>query len=187
MINKVYYLKSDLENYSSFIQNYPDGEESIIGRAMDQRWSKFTDDYTAISLELNSNDFGRKNYKFDFSSCLSPFMVFSEDALVSLSDILSSRGQVLPVKTESKRKKFVGYYPTNSLSGCFDRKNSVYREYPNGLMIEKPVLIKNNITDEYLFTIDEDISRIFVTDKFKQRVEDAGLMAFDFSVEIELS
>lgn len=68
MINKVYYLKSDLENYSSFIQNYPDGEESIIGRAMDQRWSKFTDDYTAISLELNSNDFGRKNYKFDFSS-----------------------------------------------------------------------------------------------------------------------
>ncbi|HEJ9396440.1 TPA: hypothetical protein SMM67_003692, partial [Proteus mirabilis] len=99
MINKVYYLKSDLENYSSFIQNYPDGEESIIGRAMDQRWSKFTDDYTAISLELNSNDFGRKNYKFDFSSFLSPFMVFSEDALVSLSDILSSRGQVLPVKT----------------------------------------------------------------------------------------
>ncbi len=52
MINKIYYLKSDLENYSSFIQNYPDGEESIIGRAMDQRWSKFTDDYTAISLEL---------------------------------------------------------------------------------------------------------------------------------------
>nr|NBL93634.1 hypothetical protein [Proteus sp. G2675] len=88
---------------------------------------------------------------------------------------------------ESKRKKFVGYYPTNSLSGCFDRTNSIYREYPNGLMIEKPVLIKNNITDEYLFTIDEDISRIFVTDKFKQRVEDAGLMAFDFSVEIELS
>lgn len=65
-------------------------------------------------------------------------------------------------------------------------KNSVYREYPNGLMIEKPVLIKNNITDEYLFTIDEYISRIFVTDKFKQRVEDAGLTAFDFSVEIEL-
>ncbi|EMQ2847076.1 hypothetical protein WFU86_001889 [Proteus mirabilis] len=187
MINKIYYLKSDLENYSFFIQNYPDGEESIIGRAMDQRWSKFTDDYTAISLELNSNDFGRKNYKFDFSGFLSPFMVFSEDALVSLSDILSSRGQVLPVKTESKRKKFVGYYPTNSLSGCFDRTNSIYREYPNGLMIEKPVLIKNNITDEYLFTIDEDISRIFVTDKFKQRVEDAGLMAFDFSVEIELS
>lgn len=54
-------------------------------------------------------------------------------------------------------------------------------------MIEKPVLIRDNITDEYLFTIDEDISRIFVTDKFKQRVEDAGLTAFDFSVEIELS
>ncbi|MDH0353887.1 hypothetical protein [Morganella sp. GD04133] len=67
----------------------------------------------------------------------------------------------LPLGVSVSRKKFVGYYPTNPLSECFDRKN--------------------------LFIIDEDISRIFVTDKFKQRVEDAGLTAFDFSVEIELS
>ncbi|WP_049206277.1 hypothetical protein [Proteus mirabilis] len=187
MINKIYDFQSDVTIFCSFIQEYSEGEESIIGRAMRQRWDAFDNSYKEVSLELRSNEQGKKNYQFDFSSALSPFMVFSEDALLSLSDILSSRGQVLPVKTESKRKKFVGYYPTNSLSGCFDRKNSVYREYPNGLMIEKPVLIKNNITDEYLFTIDEYISRIFVTDKFKQRVEDAGLTAFDFSVEIELS
>ncbi|AFH94774.1 MULTISPECIES: hypothetical protein [Providencia] len=187
MSNKIYYLKSDAMNYCSFIQDYPAREESIIARAMGQKWQKFNNTYTNIVLELRANDFGKKNYQFDFSSALSPFMVFSEGALVSLSDILSSRGQILPVKTESKRKKFVGYYPTNPLSECFDRKNSVYREYPNGLMIEKPVLIKSNITDEYLFTIDEDISRVFVTDKFKQRVEDAGLTAFDFSVEVELS
>ncbi len=187
MIDKLYFLQSDITNYSSFIQDYPDGEESIMGRSRDQRWRRFGDNYVGIILELQPNDFGKKNYQFDFSSFLSPFMVFSEVALVSLSDILSSRGQILPVKTESKRKKFVGYYPTNSLSECFDRKKSVYREYPNGLMIEKPVLIRDNITDEYLFTVDEDISRVFVTDKFKQRVENAGLTAFDFSVEIELS
>lgn len=187
MINKVYDLQSDVTDFCSFIQNYPEGEESIIGRSMRQRWNAFDNNYKEISLELRSNDLGKKNYKFDLSGALFPFMVFSEGVLASLSDILSSRGQILPVKTESKRKKFVGYYPTNPLSECFDRKKSVYREYPNGLMIEKPVLIRNNITDEYLFTIDEDISRVFVTDKFKKRVEDAGLTAFDFSVEIELS
>ena len=54
-------------------------------------------------------------------------------------------------------------------------------------MIDKPVLIINNITDEYLFSIEEDISRIFVTDKFKQCVEEAGLLGFDFSIEIPTS
>lgn len=187
MINKIYDLRSDVTNYCSFIQNYSEGEESIIGRSMRQRWGLFDNNYTEVLLELRSNYLGKKNYKFDFSSALSPFMVFSENVFEALSDILNSKGQLLSVKTESKRKKFFGYYPTNSLSGCFDRDNSVYREYPNGLMIEKLVIIKKNITDEYLFTIDEDISQVFVTDKFKQRIEDAGLTAFDFSVEIELS
>lgn len=110
--------------------------------------------------------------------------MISEFALTALSDILEPRGQLLPVITESKRRKFFGYYPTNPLSGCFDKQKSVYREYPNGLMIDKPVLIADNITDDYLFSIEEDISRVFVTDKFKQRVEEAELLGFDFSVEI---
>ncbi len=54
-------------------------------------------------------------------------------------------------------------------------------------MIRKPFLIAQNITDEYLFPIEEDISRVFVTDKFKQRVEDANLLGFDFSIEIPTS
>lgn len=118
---------------------------------------------------------------------MNPFFVISEQALDKLGDILKLRGEILSVVTESKKKKFFGYYPTNSLEGCFDKKLSIYREYPNGLMIEKPVLIAKNITDEYLFSIEEDISRVFVTDKFKQRVEEAGLLGFDFSIEVPTS
>ena len=51
-------------------------------------------------------------------------------------------------------------------------------------MIRKPFLIAQNITDDYLFSIEEDMRRILVTDKFKQRVEDANLLGFDFSIEI---
>ncbi|WP_258324572.1 hypothetical protein [Frischella perrara] len=113
-------------------------------------------------------------------------LVFSESALTALADILEPRGQLLPVITESKRKKFYGYYPTNPLSGCFDKEKSIYDECPNGFVVDKPFLIAQNITDEYLFSVEEDMSRIFVTDKFKQRVEDANLLGFDFSTVISI-
>jgi len=187
MINRIYLSQSDVTHYCSFIQNYPKGERSIIGRSMMQDWKPFEENYHPISLELRSNDSGKKNYQFDFSGALNPFFIISEAALDKLDDVLTSRGQVLPVITESKRKKFFGYYPTNSLSGCFNRDKSVYRVAERGLIIEKSVLIAKNITDEYLFSIEEDISRVFVTDKFKQRVEEAGLLGFDFSVEIPLT
>ena len=186
-MKKIYLLQSDVDGFCSFIQDYPDGEESIMGRSVDEPWVPFSDDYLPVKLELSRNEHGKRNYQFDLSSALSPFFVISELALDKLDNILSSRGQVLPVITESKRKKFFGYYPTNSLSGCFNSDKSVYRVAERGLIIEKPVLIAKNITDEYLFSIEEDISRVFVTDKFKQRVEEAGLLGFDFSVEIPLT
>lgn len=187
MIKKIYLLRSTSKNTCSFIQDYPEGDRSVIGRSMMQEWKPFGVNYQAITLELRRNDAGKKNYQFDFSGALNPFFVISEVALDQLSDILKPRGEILPVITESKKKKFFGYYPTNPLKDCFDKEKSVYREYQNGLMIEKPVLTAENITDEYLFSIEEGISRVFVTDKFKQHVEEAGLIGFDFSVEIPTS
>lgn len=187
MIDKLYFLQSDITNYCSFIQDYPDGEESIIGRSRDQGWRRFGNDYIEISLELRSNNFGKKNYQFDFSGSLSPFFVFSELGVNHLFDILNPRGQFLDVRTASKRKKFIGYYPTNVLYECVDKQKSIYTEYPKGFMFEKLVLVKNNITDEYLFSINENISGVFVTDKFRKLVEEIGLLGFDFSKEIELS
>ncbi|MFP1724171.1 hypothetical protein ACLECX_15715 [Lonsdalea quercina] len=184
---KIYLLRSTSKNTCSFIQDYPNGERSIIGRSMMKLWKSFDDDYREIKLELRKNDFGKKNYQFDFSSALNPFFIISESTLEKLKDILEPRGQILPVITESKKKKFFGYYPTNPLSGCFDKEKSVYRVAERGLIIEKPVLIASSIIDEYLFSIEEDISRVFVTDNFKQRVEEAGLSGFDFSVEIPTS
>ena len=186
-MKKIYLLKTTLRDTCFFIQDYPKGEESIMGRAIDQRWKPFGDNYQPIKLELRRNELGKKNYQFDFSGFLGPFLVFSELALTALADILEPRGQLLPVITESKRKQFFGYYPTNPLSGCFDKEKSIYEECPNALMIEKTFLIAKNITDEYLFSIEEDISFVFVTDKFKQRVEDANLLGFDFSTEISIS
>lgn len=186
-VNKIYSFESDVTNFCSFIEEYPKEQESVIGRAMSQKWRGFGDSYTPITLKQCRSDTGKKNFQFDFSSMLSPFLVFSENSIIALEDILLPRGQVLPVITESKKKKFFGYYPTNSLSGCFDEDRSKYRVAERGLMVDRPVLKAKNITDDYLFTIDETMRWVFVTEKFKQRVEEAGLLAFDFSWEIPTS
>ncbi|MBI0275729.1 hypothetical protein I6H07_07755 [Hafnia alvei] len=186
-MKKIYDFKSDVTNFCSFIELYPKEQGSIIGRAMRQRCQSFDPNTTAIVLKQLRSDTGRKNFQFDLSGMLAPFFVLSETALTALEDILSPRGQFLPVITESKKKRFFGYYPTNSLRGCFDKEKSEYREAELGLIVERPVLIAKNISDEYLFSVEADISRVFVTDKFKQRVEEAGLLAFDFSREIPTS
>ncbi|ACX86475.1 conserved hypothetical protein [Pectobacterium parmentieri WPP163] len=184
---KIYLLHSSSAEGCSFIQDYPDGERSIIGRAMMRKWVPFGDSYDEIKLELRKDDKGKKNYSFDFSGALSPFFVFSDSAINVLNDILFPRGEILPVSTGSKRKNFSGYYPTNVISDALDKKQSVYRVAEHGLIIEKPVLVAKNITDDYLFSIEEDISRVFVTEKFKQCVEEAGLVGFNFSIEIQTS
>ena len=74
---------------------------------------------------------------------------------------------------------------TNTITNNFNRKLSNYKTYLDKLLIEVPVLNQNSISDEYLFSINEDISRVFVTEKFKERVEYSGLLGFDFSIKIE--
>ena len=185
-MKKIYFLKSDVTHFCSFIQSIGE-QESIMGLAMRQRWVPFGDKYDKVILEIRSNDYGKKNYGFDFSGALNPFFVISDKCFDSIGNILMPRGELLPVITKSKRKKFFGYYPTNALSGCFDKNNSEYREYPKGLMIEKIVLMKDKISEDYIFSIEEDVSRVFVTEKFKALVEKCDLQGFDFSREVELS
>lgn len=183
----IYKLKSNVTDFCSFIEDYPDGQESIMRRSLDWKWQPGSIDCGTLKLEVRRNDFGKINYKFDVSSALNPFFVFSERAASELEDILSSRGVFFSVNTESKRKNFLGYYPTNPLRNCFDKERSIYKEYPNGLMIEKSVLVLDNVTDEYLFSIEENVSDVFVTEKFKKRVESSGLLGFDFSFEVQTS
>ncbi|MGY2184396.1 hypothetical protein [Pseudomonas agarici] len=185
MNQNIYLLQSDTTNYCTFTENYLDTEESIIGRAASQNWKPFLNFHDPIYLELRKSDTGKLNYKFDFSSSLSPFFVISDFAFEKLDDILSPRGQIIPIVTKNKAKKFYGYYPTNALSNCLNRELSTYEIYQDKLLVETPVLTKNSISDEYLFSINEDISRVFVTEKFKNRIEHSRLLGFDFSIKIE--
>ncbi|ENY4535828.1 DUF1629 domain-containing protein [Salmonella enterica] len=186
MVMKLYILESDIEEYSFFLQlTKGDCDNSIKSKAMhEQKWKEFdVKDFIVPEFELRRSQSGKLNYQFDISSFLSPFFIFSEKAIEALKDILESRGQFLPVKTSSKKKRFTGYYPTNVLSNAIDIEKSGMKDYDYknmGIKIKNLHFKKGTILDEFLFTVSESNRYVFVTEKFRQRVEEAGLKGFDF-------
>lgn len=184
---KVYKIQNVMIDYSFFIENNNKGYMDLIQyKAIhNQSWEKFDlTKYEIPSFELCSSDTGKKNYKFDVSSASAPFYIFSEKAVESLKDILEPRGQFLPIITPSKRKRYLGYYPTNPLKNMIDLKKSNIseEELENfGIREINNIHIKSGaIIDEYIICFSESRGCVLITEKFKKRVEEAGLEGFDF-------
>lgn len=177
---RIYILQSDFKNNSFFLQDKTN-DDGIKGISMDWKWNKPLN-YKTTNFKIHAGDNGKKNYKNDISSATSPFYIISESTWNALKDILENRGVLLDIITESKQKRFYGYYTTNMLpTGALNKELSDYTEYSNGILVREPVLNKSSINDDFIFTIQESISHTFVTEKFKERVEQAGLKGFDFS------
>ena len=184
---KVYRIQSFSKEYSSFIEkNEGSYMDSILYKAMhNQSWKNFDlNKYEIPSFELCSSDTGKRNYKFDVSSSSRPFYIFSEKVVESLKDILEPRGQFLPIITPSKRKKYLGYYPTNPLRNMIDlEKSNINKEELENFGIREinNIHIKSGaIIDEYIICFSEARGCVLITEKFKKRVEEAGLEGFDF-------
>lgn len=183
----IYKLASNCRDFSSVIHNRQNGD-SIQSLAIDRLWKPFNEDkFNKPTIDLYRSDTGKVNFKSDIFSDLSPFFVFSEKAIEALKDIFEPRGQFLPITMKSKRKKFMGYYPTNHIQNGFDQNLSEYSDigYGHGVILFKPVLIKNKFENEYLFSLSEARGSVFVTDKFKKRVEEADLEGFDFTHKVK--
>lgn len=109
---KLYALRGLTRDYSSFCQtNYESLDESILRKVIEEQcWKGFDlNNFNIPEFSLCSSDSGKKNYQFDISSSSCPFFIFSEDAIEKLVHILKPRGQILPIITSSKRKKYMGF------------------------------------------------------------------------------
>ncbi len=180
---KLFELESNSGNYSSFLQtNWNKYYETIQYKAMhEQKWQPFNiDNFIIPEFDLEPSDTDKKNFQHDISSNASPFFVFSENAIEALKDILEPRGQFLPIKTPSKRKKFIGYYPTNVINGLVDLQKSGNDDLDRPFTTKNLFFKKEVVFDDYLFCIGESRGCVLITEKFKKRVEDAGLKGFDF-------
>lgn len=187
-MKKIFLLESDMATHSFFVpKKNTNSPFSIKIESGSWRWQR-PESYSPVNFELQSSDNNRKNFNFDICTFASPFIIFSEKAWSALYDILNPIGIKFDIITQSKRKLFFGYYPLRYIQrGCLDLELSDYSVLPKGLIVREAVLKKSFINADYLFMIEESSSKIFVDEKFKKRVEEAGLIGFDFSYSVQLS
>ena len=193
---KLYALRGLTRDYSSFCQtNYESLNESILKKVIEEQcWKGFDlNNFNIPEFSLCSSDSGKKNYQFDISSSSCPFFIFSEGAIEKLVHILKPRGQILPIITSSKRKKYIGYYPTKPLVNMIDiEKSGMEKEDLEtfGVRNINDLYLKQEAElDDYIICFSEDRAKVFVTEKFRNEVEQAGLKGFDFiytKVEIKV-
>ena len=181
-MTRVYQLKSDFENYSTFLEEY----DNVDNRFINQYWEWKNVDltiYTPISYKLTASDNNKKNYQMDISSFGSGLIIFSEKAINILKDILEQNGQILPIITPSKRKKFFGFYPNKNIydDSIINLEKSEWRQAEKGKIFHKIVLNNNYPHNDFIFTLKSYSMSCFITEKFKELVEKHDLKGFDFS------
>lgn len=184
---KIYELQTNLEEYSHIYQKVTDINDLFIYKYYKSNWEKInSEEYKPISLGLNKSGEGKKNYKTDIGKINGKLLVLSEEAVKVLNPILQVTGQLLAVTSDSKRKKFIGFYPSKNVKPLtyVNLELSDWDEASYGKFFRKIILNKLDFTNEYLFVINEVNIGIFVTEKFKELVEKNNLKGFDFSREV---
>ncbi|NCP98232.1 hypothetical protein GW796_00595 [archaeon] len=185
-MNSVYQLKSDLENYSHFLEI----RENVDNMFIDKYW-KWKDielnTYEPVKYELCAGDNGKKNYKMDISTSHG-LIILSEKAVNVLKDILGKTGQIVPIVTKSKRKKFFGFYPNKNIydDSIINFEKSDYAQYEKGKVFRNIVLNNKYPKDDYIFTLASYAMGSFVTEKFKELIEENDLKGFELNEYTEI-
>lgn len=111
------------------------------------------------------------------------FPVFSKRALECLSDLINKDVEVLPLVFDEQ--EFFGINVTTVLD-AIDYENSIYRTYRDGKRImafKKYAFISDVIKDIPIFKIKDEKTRYaFVSEEFKNRVEESNLLGFQFEL-----
>lgn len=177
----IYRLKSDLVNYSFFIETGKKYDDKFHI----QHWNwKTLDIKNQYEYKICASDTGKKTYQFDISAHSSNYIILSERAVVILKPILEPYGDFFEIITPSKRKKFIGYYPYKNVypHDIINIEKSDVGYYDNGTyQIYHPVLYSGKHENDPLFVVDDLSLFIFANEKFKQLVEQHDLKGFDFS------
>ena len=132
-----------------------------------------------MNLELKKSENGQINYQFDICVDYS-LLILSERAVEILKPILEGKGQFLEIITPSKRKKFIGFYPSNVYSNDLaDLSKSDWGENEKGKLFFKMIFQKYP-QNEYIFVVDGSALTIYATEKFKKLFEGNNLKGLCF-------
>jgi hypothetical protein len=118
----------------------------------------------------------------DFPSfTVSHIPVFSTKAVEILGDVLTKNGELLPLNCIDG--EYFAYNVLNLVSALDQEKSDIVR-FPAGriMTVRKYALYEDKLADQMIFKIPEIVLlSVFVTDRFKNQIEDAGLTGFCFT------
>lgn len=109
--------------------------------------------------------------------------VFNKKVVDALSAELKGKAEILPLK--NKEDEYYAINITNVLD-CIDYPKSDYVTFPDGKRIyrfNKYCFLETEVAGESIFKIkDEPLAAPFVSDQFKNTVEEHGFTGFKFSL-----
>lgn len=180
MKNKIYKLKSDLDEFPFFMEKFKNVDHIFFSKHF--KWKDYDKKTYSFELMRNSTS-GRKNYNFDISSFSSNLLIFSEKAVYALKDILEKTGTFVHIKVDNNNKKFYGFYPNKNIYSLeiINLETSDYRMVGDQYLFYKVKFNDKAPVEDYLFALEEYSTGAYVTDKFKKIVEDNDLVGFDFT------
>jgi hypothetical protein len=116
----------------------------------------------------------------DVSSLNSTLLVLTRKAINVLQDVINETGELLPLICDEE--PLWAFNVTNVLEGALDLEQSSYKQFDTGHLygIKKYVFKEDVVADQYIFRESKINGQLFVTDRFRNIVEDAGLLGFEF-------
>lgn len=172
---KIWQLKFELDEYDNLVpvKEFTVEEiQSFDGRRHLSQWQ-------SIKIKRMEPEKGR-----DLSDAPGfTFPVFSRHALNCLERLISKDVEILPL--DFQEREYLGINVITVLD-AIDYEKSIYKTFRDGKRImafKKYVFLPNVIKDIPIFRIiDEKTGYAFVSDKFKQVVEENNLSGFKFKL-----
>ncbi|MBE5951418.1 MAG: hypothetical protein E7260_07450 [Lachnospiraceae bacterium] len=171
---KIWILDCDVNEYENLLWEEElnlDEIRSFDGRKKEQDWRP---------IKVKCMYGRKKGNTFGFSAHIP---VFDKTAVNVLSDFLEGNAEILPL--ESEDGEFYSINITNILD-CIDYENSIFKTFRDGKTIMRFIkyeFVESKVCNQHLFKIcDGKLRRPFVSDEFRTRVIESGLLGFKFEL-----
>ncbi|MBO8142920.1 MAG: hypothetical protein H0Z37_12245 [Firmicutes bacterium] len=177
---KIYWLRADKEDYQTFYT--PDEAEYEILREFDGRPRSAS--WVPIRVAVWRHEQVPEGLKpSDFPSLRSSCPVFSTRAAEGLWDLLEPNGEILPLLCD-EGEYFV--YNVTTLSDALDEERSEISRFPDDgqvMAVYEYVFRSDKVGQAAIFKLTQIPTLwVFVTEEFVQRVQELGLVGFDFTL-----
>lgn len=176
----VYKLEADSNHYQNFVlTNKNDWDKFMFGHfdghSMKAEWSPLE-----VALLRDEKEDHRERPQSDFPNLGGVVPVFSAHAIDTLRDLLTANGEVLPLRY--REGNYFVYNPTRVVDALDEARSEieVFKSSGRVMRIVRYEFYPERLQGLTAFRLSQRPTLVYVTEKFVQRVKDAGLIGFDF-------